>query len=234
MNDVRRFIRYAIPGLVFAIQLLIALSFSDYELVSKIYETKGIKEIISLVLVVFLGSGALGYLFGIIYYFLYWLGPIRKVLAIDHKSLFQQLADYIEIKNSDGRIKNLETLTKKEAWSILTRYWFTNYEESSCIKGIDQTIDRLSSIVHGNGTTVIATMFSILFWGVIHNAQPPPFFSCGILSILGVWLLFLTIAFFSYINSLRFFQSIINSTILQLLMDQHEFLKEKVTIWYSE
>ena len=234
MNDVRRFIRYTLPGLVFAIQLIVALGVSDWEKVSAIYKISNLKESLSFFLVGFLASGALGYMFSIFYYALYWWEPIEKKLAIDHKTLFQKLEDKIEIKNADGKPINLNSLSKKEAWSILTRYWFTNYEDYNCIKGINSTIDRLSNIVHGNGTTVVATFMSACTWTFLHYWLSEKFFSQNVIILLLCWFILTLVAFCAYLNSLRFFQSIINSTMLGLLIDQYRMLGQKIEIWYSE
>lgn len=68
MDEVRRFLRYTLPGLAGVIQFLIALSITDACIVSKIVSVKDQTQSLGLALTIFIGSGGLGYLFANIYF----------------------------------------------------------------------------------------------------------------------------------------------------------------------
>jgi len=72
MDEVRRFLRYTLPGLATVILFMIALSLTEGCFVRRLFFDKDSSQNIGLVLTLFLGSGALGYLFANIYFSLYW------------------------------------------------------------------------------------------------------------------------------------------------------------------
>ena len=240
MNDIRRFIRYILPGLAYAIQLIIALSISDWNNFPEFLKISGRKETVSFILIGFLASGGLGYIFSLIYYGLYWFGPIANKFAINHVSVFQNLNEYIELKDPLGNTISTDTLTKKRAWAILTRFWFSRYEDNNCLKGLTTTTERMSNIVHGIGTTIIASLLSIFSWLIIHYyfSQGACFFT--FLSPIGIillvsWLLFLTLQFSNYFHAMKLFQSIINSSVVEIIMKEYEpEQNKKVIIWFAD
>lgn len=67
MKDVRSFLRYILPGLVFSIWLLITLLISDTEKTICLLKEARDKAIIGVIAATFLTSGALGYIFSVIY-----------------------------------------------------------------------------------------------------------------------------------------------------------------------
>jgi len=67
MDEVRRFLRYTLPGLSALIQLLIGLSITDSGIVCKILSAKDLTQSLGIILTIFIGSGGLGYLFANIY-----------------------------------------------------------------------------------------------------------------------------------------------------------------------
>jgi len=241
MDDVRKFFRYILPGLAFAIQLLIALCISDWKNIPDLLKNGSIKEILSLLLVGFLASGGLGYIFSLIYYGLYWFSPIAKKFAIDHISVFKALDEFIEIRGPTGNIIPTISLSKEKAWVILTRFWFNKSEDSSCLKGGGIITERMSNIVHSIGATIVATILSITFWIIIHyhlSIDANFFaFACpfGIFIFFIFWLLFLALLILNYFQSMKYSQSIINSSLIEFIMKEYNAeKKEKVIIWYSD
>jgi len=234
MNEVSKFFRYVLPGLIFMIQLLVGIGISEgWETIAKLFKDNLFKDNLSIFLSVFLVSGALGYLFSLIYHASYWF---RYLEVIDHRAIFKELDkdNIIEIIKPDGTIKDAQSLNNKDAWSILTRYWFSNYEEYKCIKELeDKFIESFANVVHGNGTTVIASFISIITWGILHSKLSGDIFFTEYVSLLIVgWFILIIFEICAYRNALKFFQSIINSTMLELIMSK--YLKSgKVKIWFS-
>lgn len=234
MNEVRRFLRFTLPGIACALQLIIAISISDKNQLNSFLGTATGKESIGLVLAGFLASGALGYILSTIYFALYWLRPIAKRVAIDHLTLFEQMNSYITIKGPDGKSILVTDLSKRTAWVIATRYWFSRYEKSECIKSINPTIDRLIDVTHGLGATIIGSILTIVAWTCIHWYVLSKSFGLLVVAVVAVWAGLLTLMIISYIQTLEAVQSLINSTLAETIVEQfNENDPEAVTILYS-
>ncbi len=229
MNEVRRFLRYTLPGIACTIQLLIALSISDLNIVSNLLLSMDNKSSIGVVLAAFLASGGIGYLFAILYFSLYWSRPFLQAVAIDHKILFQDLSSIVEIKNAKGDTISIDALNKKEAWKISTRYWFSKYKDSNCIKGINSTMDRLVDVTHALGATIIGSIITMITWLFIHHQ----FYSLTF-TILVIWIIFVIMMMKTYWGTLKSIQSLSNSTLTEVIKEQYRKTGSPVIIWYSK
>src|SRR5271157_623884 len=156
MNEIRRFMRYTLPGLVFSFQLLLALSFSNWDKVEKL-EPLNNKSAIGIALGVFLATGALGYILSIIYFGLYWFFGLRWLeiipITIDHRPAFRDLYRFkiIDGKGEDlsldkdlnpGTPMQRKRLSKRDAWIILTQYWYSRKKRADDIHDINDFTDR--------------------------------------------------------------------------------------------
>ena len=70
MNEIRRFLRFTLPGLACVLELAVACEFTGV-LSSADLSTKDLAAGLGMALSGFLASGALGYLFAILYFALY-------------------------------------------------------------------------------------------------------------------------------------------------------------------
>jgi len=90
MQDARRFLRYVIPGLVFVLEVSLYLFVSCraefVEFISSWAEAWYAGFPIS----VFVGSGGIGFLLGVIYHVLYQYPPL-SCLAVDHRPLIRDV-----------------------------------------------------------------------------------------------------------------------------------------------
>ena len=74
MDNAARFLRFVLPGLVFTMQIIIALSIvCSFEYIQELLDVR-------LLIGLFFSSGVAGYIFSIIYYFLHWRAPVNKLL----------------------------------------------------------------------------------------------------------------------------------------------------------
>ncbi|GBE04715.1 hypothetical protein BMS3Abin10_00331 [bacterium BMS3Abin10] len=235
MNEVRRFLRYTLPGIACVIQLLIALSISDLDVVSKLWNDEGAAKGIALVFGAFIASGGLGYVFSIIYFALYWDDSIADKVAIDHRTLLESLQNYVELKCSTGEIIKAESLSKRQAWSIITQYWHSKTAKNKSIKGLNSITDRLVDVTHGIGTTIVGTFIAFATWLLLLFFISSNSLNLKTFYICLTWFVLLSMMYFNYKRSLEALQSIANSTLTQVIMEDYERIKpEKVTIWFSE
>jgi hypothetical protein len=150
MNEARRFIRYVIPGILFAIQLTIVLWMLRQDLVADYLRALNEDNGIGLVLAGVLVSGGLGVMFSAIHHSLHWR-PRETVL---HYGKFLEVLGEREILTLDGQPP--KNLSRKEAWALVTRLWHERVETSDKIKGADPRIEGLIDMAHSTGTMRVA------------------------------------------------------------------------------
>lgn len=236
MKDVRSFLRYILPGLVFSIWLLISLLISDTDKTICFLKEVSDKNIIGVIATTFLASGALGYIFSVIYWALYWSRPLSNYIAIDHKPLLTWLKEKGKIVVIPTRERDLDKISKREAWVIFSQHWWTSRIKNKSDKDIFIPIDRLADITHAIGTAIISILFSFIVWAIIHYGYLRSRFSICDVGVLAFLVqILLIIAFYkNYWDTHRSLQSVLNSAFANMVETQFEENKDKIRIYYSE
>lgn len=237
MDEVRRFLRYTLPGLSAVIQLLIGLSITDSDVVCKILSAKDLTQSLGIVLIIFIGSGGLGYLFANIYFSLYWSWPFNRLIAIDHLTFLEGLRkEMIVIVDLYGK-EYTTALSKREAWTIITQYWHSKVEDNSKIKGINKITDRLTDVTHGLGATFIGSLSALASWIVIHLSVSQDSASSGskeVFIVFLVWVIFIFLLGFAYRRSNLALQSIANTTLTDIICSEFQSAGNKIKIYYQK
>ena len=172
MNDVSRFMRYVIPGLVCTFELLLALAISNnkwffYHL--NVVTDKGFANIFGVVIGVFFASGAVGYIFANVYY------SIRSRIGLrnDHRVILKIFIDNFDYRIfiiGSGKNKkpittdDVEDLRLREAWEIYNLIWYEVKPKSKTLKDAELQINRLLDILHGLGSTLIGSCICLIVW----------------------------------------------------------------------
>jgi len=176
MNEVSRFMRYVIPGLVCTFELLLALLVSNTE--GFIYHFHSITSTsfantLGLLAGGFFASGAVGYLFSNIYYAIRECRyiPIRN----DHREAVKRFIDEYRYKIiivdkksekcTEERAINSERvdrLSLREAWEIFNLIWYEIKPKSRVLKIVDTQIARLLDILHSLGATLIGSIIFLI------------------------------------------------------------------------
>jgi len=222
MDEVQRFLRYVLPGLVFVIELFIFFCISD-KLCTVYWVVKhgGAGPAVGL----FLGSRAIGFILANIYHSFY--GRWRP-FATDHRCLFPETPPGFRAVNLSGH--SVYNLTKREAWTIIAQYCHSQMKLSSGkdIQGMALIADRLVTIGHAIGTTVIGTFLSIFTWGFMQSyvfgRSLCSINSAARYSILFVWVLILVFLLISYCRTIKALERIVNSTLARRLRRRPHFL----------
>lgn len=182
MEEARRFLRYVVPGLILIIEVSLYLGISAYEDFISIFKENVIDKDISVPLSVFLASGGIGFLLGIIYrdllILLNWISGIKfsffiRHLIVDHVSLIKDAVDgshnWIELKErGDCKKVDISMLKQDGAWRIVTSFWHERKETSDSIKSANARIDSMTDIMHGLGTSFIGSIVASILWVIIY------------------------------------------------------------------
>lgn len=164
MDDVKRFIRFTLPGIVALAQFLFAVYLTAPEQITSVQEQlDDLASVAVLAIGVLVTSGAVGYVLASAYHALNWA---LDGLAIDHLTTVKALMSQGELKVTDRTEKPVshEELDKRDAWMIWTYYFYANVRGSDQLTGLKEISDRLVDYAHSHGTILLGTVLGSLFW----------------------------------------------------------------------
>jgi len=176
MDEVKRFMRYTLPGIVCSIELALAMIITypvmANNLLNFMKESNGIGAAIGFLLT----SGALGYLFSVIYYIIwnkrklfYDHTPALLVLEKEFCIRFQNV-ERMFAKKGEGTKKyeckpaDLCKLSLKDKWEIFHAMWHRRRGQSEELKANDERTERLLDILHGHGVTCVGSSIAFIVW----------------------------------------------------------------------
>src|SRR4051794_5580857 len=90
MDDARRFLRYVLPGTLFAVEVLLWFSFLHPLRMANFLDQLKQESGVAVALALLVASGGLGYLFSIIHHWLHWR---RSEGTLDHQQVIRALID---------------------------------------------------------------------------------------------------------------------------------------------
>ena len=251
MNEVQRYLRYTIPGLVFFLVPLIALMISD---TSWILDTLGSAiDIggIGLGVLILLASVALGYLLAHAYFALYWTFHLGKYFPIDHLSVLETLEEKgkIEIIDADEKILHLKDLSrwravqKRHAWVVHNLSFWSLGKLSKEEKRLKDWIDRLVDFTHSLGTTIIGLFLAGIAWAIVHSCidTSAPWKQTRVIIPIVVLVVLIALMVLTYCNTHKSLQATGNTTMLNIVLRKYKELNRsnkcdpsKVRIYYHQ
>ncbi len=218
MDEVKRFVRYVIPGIVFIILVFLFFYLSDTTMVINLLKSEAMKNTIGLVLAVFLGSGGLGFILANIYHTIYWT---LNRLAINHLPLFRETPPGFRSIDIEGN--PISNLTRREAWTIITQYCHSEIKKDSGkdIEGMCLITDRLVDITHGLGAALVATFLSFPTWYLLRSLKSTQNI-CDIpgrtlSTIIIIWIVLMIVLIIGHYRTNRALEEIANSTLARRL-----------------
>ncbi|MCK4661559.1 MAG: hypothetical protein KAT68_01735 [Bacteroidales bacterium] len=225
MNEIRRFLRYTLPGLTVTLVVFGALWYSG-DIPSGLMSSE---NILPKFIGIFISSGALGYFLANIYFAYRWI--FKKCFAINHLSVIIELKEKITIKGPSEIEWTLNDLTLFDAWSILSHYCISHSKEDDKMKRIVDYTEKMVDLTHGLGamfTGIFIAMVSYLIYG---------FFSCNDSRIWIVFLILLILSvvyFYAFYRSLKSLQSMSNSAFVTSIMSKFNNCNKKICIYYEK
>jgi len=221
MDEIRRYMRYVLPGLTSLGFVSFMFFLSDPEKMKCIFKTLASNsDFLGLILGIFLSSGAIGFLFSIAYNFFYW-----TLFPVNHKILFEQLSTKIEIVNPNTLTKvPIDKLNKRRTWEIFTQYSYNHISNSNT--EFQKFIDRLIDILHSLGSLFIGVLLGLTVWIGIHYCLFNQDFKCNDLLIILCFLSLLCIIGYNFYLTAKTRQRVSNDTIAEQIINN----PEKITI----
>jgi hypothetical protein len=228
MNDARRFLRYVIPGIVFAIEagILMCCLFPGWASlqISAFQKDSGVGFLIAAVA----ASGGLGLIFSSIHQCIHW----RKGREmIDHRLVIKRLVDNRILRLQE---KVAEHLSCEEAWIIYSTLWHQRLKDNKRIESAAARADDMVDIMHSMGTARVASVTAVIFvpaFAIMYHLQTDglSWFGCGIA-------LFITIVTFftfhlSYYRSARMTQGLLDEMLSDALVAECSKSGPPIVTW---
>lgn len=215
MKEGSRFLRYVIPGLIMLVELAIYLYLSDKDfLISKIENHINGLEV---PLTIFLASGGIGFLLGVIYHFLFWWTGLRR-WNLDHRGVIDNCyaRGWLKVRmRADGSDVDPSEIKQRGAWRVVTSFWHVRIESSPRIKTANVFTDDMGDIVHGLGTSLVGSFFALVTWVFVRFFIVRIHYSSQYRLLDWLWLIIpvsmIIIHFLNYREMVSNFQGIIDS-----------------------
>lgn len=242
MSDIGSFLRYIIPGILFALTsflfMFILIGTDVIDFLRSICEGK---EISSVVVALF-GSGTVGYICSTVYFYLLWSPKIAPKYAQDHKEALATAQQHRLIFATDinGNHLNLNEIGQRQAWRVLNSIWYSLRKEDNAIAAVNVYVDRLCNIQHGLGASSIALCFGLiislgLYFGLYMGAQKDPILSivasiasCKLLLVIAIFIFLFIIIRQSHKSLNNDICAIVNSSFLSFMVQQKKVLEWRV------
>lgn len=215
MDEIRRFLRYTLPGLAATLIGFGSMWLSGANTAGWM----GGDNLLAKFAGIFVASGALGYLLANIYFAVRWIPFIKKLLVIDHKNVITALGNILEIRGPSDHPWKLDNLTLFDAWSILTHYCVSRPKTDDHMAAIVDHSKAMVDVTHGLGalsTGVSLAMIAVLVTGFITPEAPRIWIAFVLLLVLSSAL------WYAFRRSLRALESISNTAFVTSIMAQYQ------------
>jgi hypothetical protein len=214
MDDARRFLRYVLPGVAFAIQTCILLALLRPDLIPTALSLFGKESALGAVVGALFVTGGLGYLFSVIHHTIHWR---QSASTIDHRENIKRLAAEGLIQPKDVPNK----MNREDAWVLTSILWYENRTENKLIEGADENARTLTDLAHMLGTTRVASALALIFAYIIAAAMSSfsleiePILRFFAALVLGLFVYWVTSA--SYQRTSRFANRVIDGVLYNAL-----------------
>lgn len=214
MNDFLSFFRFVLPGLIYFVLLLLSFFFYDMKYLIDTFKDKIelIGNIGGLGLIVI--SGALGYIFSILYRVGFPVHGFNQVKVVNY------LQKKDKIKVSFGDDKPFETINddckgRIKAYEIVNVLWHLNHTHFD----LDKTQFQ-ASILNSLGAVCVASLASIISFPVLLYKIAYPFSICSFIPVWVILLMgFFLVMRYQYIKSRKMYERWINSSFVSIVLN---------------
>lgn len=234
MDDARRFFRYIIPGLTFIIEISLYFALSDFcQFLSIMKQLMDKDHGLGVAATLFITSGGIGFLLGILYHFLYWL-PCIRVSMVDHQPLIQNMINnrwLRVVRHDNNTVVQPWDISQSGAWRILTAYWHSRRGYAR-IKNANERVDSLGNTMHGLGTACVGSVLAFLIWIFVYL-----FFLCCSIKfflIIVVPIIISMVHFMNYKGIVQDFNSVINIIVAEQIEREASSSSKPIVIYVSK
>lgn len=180
MKETRNFLRYLVPGLLLIFEILMLIFASgSHKILNQLPDGLKNYQNLSASIIILLVSGCLGYVLSIIHHCFYWWRWCKSYPRADYRDLIKRAEMGGRIKlycqGCEGPLPEGEKLSRRGAWNVVTAIWHSR-------KKIDGNLlfgnalaraDSLSDLMHGAGSTYIASLLAAITWLIIFLIDTP-------------------------------------------------------------
>ncbi len=168
MEEMKKFIRYVVPGLVVMVEFMgslgVILFFTDIGLLkSYLFRMVTYGNSIGTPLSIFLLSGGLGAFLATVYHHLISSCYLDR-FNVDYSKLLKYCEDekLIKLSTWDGKQVASKRLNRIGQWRVLTAFWHSNRKNSEFFAEAERRAETLYDIAHGQGTQLVGALIVAL------------------------------------------------------------------------
>ena len=214
MDEVKRFMRYVIPGINMIIILLLFL------IITKDISAEDIKiGLFQNVLIMFFASGILGYILSNIYFPVIWTKPFSFMLC-NHLTWIKSSRNKINIVDAEMLPINIDKLKKQDAW-IITNILWNRFNDKQKVISYEKMSQRLVDIMHSIGTSIVGLILGYILWTFLHYSifNHLTFFCLKDIIYHITWFIILFAYFFNFFSVKSKLTSTSNSILIEIIDD---------------
>jgi hypothetical protein len=241
MDEAKRILRYILPGMAYVILLMIMFFILEPREAKKLFLELRTGIDLGEVLVAFVFSGGLGYMFSIIFFGCMWLrfsfGKAGHIY--NHLDLLTSLIDsgklrIIEFSTGDSKEEKFELKDGLHAWYILNVAWHGQTKTSQFIEGIDAKFNPYySDVTTALATTLTGSIFSLITFLILvfqyYFTFTWPIFWCFF-----IYVCFIFFCWIRHRKMYKIYQAVINTAFATEIHRLYKKTEEPVEIIFSK
>jgi hypothetical protein len=156
---------------------------------------------------------------------------VTVLLEYSEKKKWNEAAKLLfHVKEKCKRLSNIKFKdnSQNDAWRIATALWKSRIESSLRIKGSDNRMDTLADIMHGLGTSALASFVAMIIWMQFHLSLTESLpWSKGALFVQTISILMVAVFYINYVNTKKNIQGIIRIILSEELQEHSQKCKDE-------
>lgn len=222
--DIRRFLRYVVPGLLFATEAVLLLSLLRPDVALAQLNALKSAEGLGAVFTALLASGGVGFFLSTLHHMSHWWRWHPRPTVVDHSGLLRDLeASRVVVFRRVDSLERLaaDSISREDAWILVTSLWHARRESSPIIKAADAAAASLADMVHATGAARVSAVVAPVVAFTVAGAISEPSYSLwsvvrfAIAAILAVGIV--CVSWTNHRRTGRFAQSTIDLILAQAL-----------------
>lgn len=231
MNDVRSFLRYVLPGIIYLVLVGLSLAISTPSRYFDNYNKWASLGSSWAVLGATLIAAGLGYLFSIIYFFIINRRIFERLSPNNYQPALRFMEKNFDISfyNNDYKVMDLsgkctcdQKLDRKGSWVVLQNIWTASQGYWKDMYETDKFVDRITNVLHGLGATMVATLMAFLTWCLVVFSclKNSEIYIVTNLIIVLAWISLFLIIFFNFLEAREKVERLINSAAVNAVYER--------------
>jgi hypothetical protein len=171
-DDLRRFVRYVVPGLIYFLLILIYFLLSNWHDSIRLGWNLLSYNNISGSIILILGASSIGFIFSIFHHTLFnslppWLAFLHPTVNHNQMLVNAEARHFIRLDHQDGTEIPARRLTRGGSWRVVVAFWHEN-RERDIIRPAESRAEALVDLMHSTGAISVAAFMALITWAAMY------------------------------------------------------------------